>query len=268
MSAILVSLAIFCFMTVVGLEIVENSMNMGSSLLKPIRLIVEEAVELTGTTLLIFAGLVAVSLPGNEPPNLVNLVGSWSGWSHLNHVVYALYAMHLLFFFGTLNIEVWSFRAGNPISIFPITIFFLVSLRCLYLSRDATGNFHRLLLVLTILFLLASITQTQNLAFYIGRIGGEKITFLFKDVWSWLATLFPFFSLVLVLLGRKIASIPAVLVSVIAVLVIMVWAFNASPRIATYYLYSGTVAFACFILLFNTWGQSIGFDRQKHPGKF
>jgi hypothetical protein len=248
MSAVLVSLAILCFFAVAGLELVENSINLDSSLLKPIRLIVEEAMELTGTTFLIFAGLIAVSLPENESPKLVNLVGSWSGWAHLNQLVLALFAMHLLFFFGTLNTDAWSFRAGNPISIFPITIFFMVSLRCLYLSKNTTGNFHFLFLVLAIFLLLSSIGQTQNFALYIGRLGDEHPTFLVEDAWSWAVSLTPFVFLVLILLGRKIASVFVVLVSVIAVLAMMIWAFNASPRIATYYLYSGTVAFACFIL--------------------
>ena len=43
-SAILVSLAILCFIAVVGLELVENSVNLGSSRLKPFRLIIEEAL--------------------------------------------------------------------------------------------------------------------------------------------------------------------------------------------------------------------------------
>ena len=214
---------------------------------------------------MIFAGLVAVRIRGNEPPKLINLVGSWSDWSHLSHVVFALYAMHLLFFFGTLNIDAWSFRAGNPISIFPITVFFLVSLRCLYLSRNATGNTHRLLLVLAILLLLVSIGQTQNFALYIWRFGDEKPTIFIKDAWSWSATLVPFVFLVSIVLGRKVTRVTVVLVSAIAVLAIMIWAFNASPRIATYYLYSGTVAFACFILLFSAWDQSIGLDHKKHP---
>ena len=178
-SAILVSLAIVCFIAVAGLELVENSINMDSSLLKPIRLIVEEAMELTGTTLLIFAGLIALPLQNNESPELVFVAGEWSGLSQLDFLVSLLYLVHLLFFFGTLNIDAWSFRAGNPISIFPITVLFLLSLRCFYLSRTAAGSLPQMLLVLAVLLLLVSIGQTMNLALYIGKsVFGSKPNFL------------------------------------------------------------------------------------------
>ena len=137
--------------------------------------------------------------------------------------------------------------AGNPAAVFPVYVFFITAIMCFYRAEECASP--RRAVFLGLVMLLTSLAQTHNFNVVFNDVFTLDITWFTGPPGSWLLTLIPLIALAAVLWRNGAAPRVRILAGVLILAVVGGLVYPAEFPPMSYYAFSGTVSYLCFMLV-------------------
>ena len=241
-AAFLIGLGILLFASVAGLEFVEHNIDL-TRYQRRYRLILEEGTELLGMSLLIIAGLLCLRHLSIEQRKLSDIIGDPGSLVMHHQIIFILFALQFLIIAVFAVPYEGVFVEGNPASVFPIFMFFILFLMCFQKARQQTQK--AIWGVMSLLFLATSLLQIQNIGYLLSKMEIYIPWGRFAPD-TWIITFVPLLVTGLYVFFKKSGSIKIISIDCILVLGILIVLYPDNETAMIYKLFAGCVAFVCY----------------------
>ena len=241
-AAFLISLGVLLFASVAGLEFVEHNIDL-SRHQRRYRLILEEGTELLGMSLLIIAGLLCLQHLSIERRKLSEIIGEPNSLAMHHQIVFILFALQFLIIAVFAVPYEGVFVEGNPASVFPIFMFFILFLMCFQRARQQSSKV--VWSLLSLMFLITSLLQIQNIGYLLSRMEVYIPWGRFAPD-TWIITFIPLLVTGLYVFLKSSASAKTIAWDCALILGVLVVLYPDNQTAMIYKLFSGCVAFVCY----------------------
>ena len=241
----LILMGVLLFASVASLEFVEHNIEMNKRQQKS-RLIIEEGIELFAMSLIIIAGLLSLKQLGVADRRLSAVIGNIGELFLHPVVVFLLFSIQFIAVAAFAIPHAGRFSEGDPSVVFPIIMYFSLSMMCIRLGLTR----RRVLLwwSFALLFLFTSLCQIHSFTILLNRLMLDVNWFKFPPD-TWYITIVPLLWLCVVFLLNGWISFRQMLpdLFLFICIVAILYPDNHSPMI--YSLFSGCTAFLCYRLI-------------------
>ncbi|MEJ2176430.1 MAG: hypothetical protein P8Y12_00425 [Gammaproteobacteria bacterium] len=247
-TAALIVIGIGIFVGVAGLEVLEHDAGFQHNFWRRVRLVGEEAVELVAMGVLITSGLIALVKMGIKDTDFLTATAATGKIMDFPLIIFTLFVLQLVISAAVIVPNYTFFPEGNPSALFPMLLFFCLSIVAMQKARkDKQSGYWK---VLAVLFMAASILQMYNLNTLFNNLTGLKTTLVTGPPLSWAVTAIPLGVLCFYELraGRiQVKRIITLAVSLFLIYLLVFPDLEFRYRIEyLYFLFSSAVAYSCY----------------------
>lgn len=247
-TAVLIVIGIGIFVGVAGLEVLEHDAGFQHNFWRRVRLVGEEAVELVAMGVLITSGLIALVRMGIKDTGFLTATAAVEKIMDFPLLIFTLFVLQLVISIAVIVPNYTFFPEGNPSALFPMLLFFCLSI--VAMQRGRSGGQNGFWKILAVLLLAASILQMYNLNTFINNLTGLKVMLMTGPPLSWVMTAIPL--AVLCFYQFRAGRIQIKRMITLAVLLFLVYLLvfpdlEFRYRIEyLYFLFSSAVAYSCY----------------------
>ncbi len=251
-AAVLIFLGIALFASVALLEFVEHNLELTNRQQRR-RLLIEEGVELFAMSLIIIAGLISMKREGITQRSLSEVIGNTRQLFFHPTLVFALFGIQFVAISGFAVPHAGMFSEGNPASVFPIFMYYILSMMCIHIGHVQRN--YVLWWGFAGLFLFTSLCQILSVISLILRLQFNFYYFLYPPS-TWMVTLIPMAVLCAVFLFNRWISLRKLIPELILVFCVIIFLYPDNHSYMVYFLFSSCTALFCYRLL-NHYVQSL-----------
>lgn len=242
-TAILVLTSLLLFFTVAVLEHLE-SLRFFEAGMARMRLVVEEAIELTAGFLLILSAVLAFRRLDGIAFNRISITTPPRSLPWLDVLLFLALVGHAAAAM-LLTPDVRTSGRGNPEVWYPMSVFLLVAFHYLHVPSSLSDR-PWVARLIALVFVVLSAAQMQNLGEYLVAWWPGLIDASFYDDWSVRAVITALPVLIVVALRLRWRTTIGLILGVLALLVML---YPGRMHVESYYLFSGVLAFAAYRFL-------------------